>query len=55
MNAKLDRTVNPQELDPHTVRYSFKGDLGDLIWSSPAAAGDKLLFRGVKGLYCVTR
>lgn len=29
--------------------------LDDLIWSSPAAAGDKLLFRGVKGLYCVTK
>lgn len=30
-------------------------DLGDLVWSSPAAADGKLLIRGVKGLYCVTR
>lgn len=30
-------------------------DLGDLIWSSPAVAGDKLLFRGVKGLYCIKK
>jgi outer membrane protein assembly factor BamB len=28
-------------------------DLGDLMWSSPAVAGGKLIFRGVKGLYCV--
>ncbi len=27
--------------------------LEDLIWSSPAVAGDKLLVRGVKGLYCI--
>jgi outer membrane protein assembly factor BamB len=30
-------------------------DLGDLIWSSPAAAGDRLLIRGVKGLYCIKK
>lgn len=29
--------------------------LDDLIWSSPAAAGDRLLIRGVKGLYCVKK
>ncbi len=31
------------------------GKLDDLFWSSPAVAGDKLLLRGVKGLYCVKR
>ncbi len=30
-------------------------DLGDLIWSSPAVAGDRLIIRGVKGLYCVKK
>jgi outer membrane protein assembly factor BamB len=29
--------------------------LDDLVWSSPAVAGDRLLIRGVKGLYCVTK
>lgn len=29
--------------------------LDDLIWSSPAAAGDRLLLRGVKGLYCIKK
>jgi hypothetical protein len=29
--------------------------LEDLIWSSPAVAGDKLLLRGVKGLYCIKK
>lgn len=27
--------------------------LDDLFWSTPAPAGDKLLLRGVKGLYCI--
>lgn len=27
--------------------------LDDLVWSSPAVAGDRLLIRGVKGLYCI--
>ena len=30
-------------------------DLGDLIWSSPAVAADRLIIRGVKGLYCITK
>jgi outer membrane protein assembly factor BamB len=29
--------------------------LEDLIWSSPAATGDRLLLRGVKGLYCIKK
>jgi outer membrane protein assembly factor BamB len=30
-------------------------NLDDLIWSSPAIAGDRLLIRGVKGLYCLKK
>ena len=29
--------------------------LDDLFWSSPAVAGDRLLLRGAKGLYCVKK
>ena len=29
--------------------------LDDLFWASPAVAGDRLLLRGAKGLYCVKK
>ena len=30
-----------------------ENEIDDLFWSTPAAAGDSLLLRGVKKLYCI--
>lgn len=29
--------------------------LDDMVWACPAVAGDRLLLRGVKGLYCIKK
>ena len=38
-----------------TFEATAAGKLDDLFWSSPAVAGEYLLLRGVKGLYCIKR